>query len=128
MMKETIRNKMIDDPFIMELVQPENIRFYKWTDETRTSYPFVLIVPTAPPLSGTHASNDELTKILTYDIHVQAGTSLVTKNLMIHIHKMMKQMKFSQLPGGVDDYFEDTRKYVQARRYRINTKLYDNDY
>ena len=127
-MKEKIRNVFIETPLISELVPEKNIRFYKWTDETRVSYPFILIVPTSPPLSGTHANDEELTKVLTYDIHVQSDSVETTRDLMIVIHKIMKWIGFAQLPGGVDDYFEDTRKYVQARRYRVNTNLYDNHY
>lgn len=128
MMKEEIRNAFIEMPLISSLVPENNIKFYKWTDETRVSYPFILIVPTSPPLSGTHANDAELTKILTYDIHVQASNPEDTREIMLVAHSVMKNMGFAQMPGGVDDYFDDVRKYVQVRRYRINTKLYDNEY
>lgn len=41
----------------------------------------------------------------------------------------MKKLGFGQISGkGLDEYFSETKRFVDARRYEGNTKIYDTEY
>ena len=40
----------------------------------------------------------------------------------------MKQIGFGLLDGVLDQYFNETKRFVDARRYRKNTQIHDTDY
>jgi len=44
------------------------------------------------------------------------------------IKQEMKKLNYGQMTGGLDEYFPDTGRFVDARRYRGTTSLYDTDY
>lgn len=127
-MRKEIYNNLIQNEVINEYVPTDNIRFHKWTNEERVSYPFILIVPLHSPVSGQHGSDTELSKTMTYDIHAQGDCYKTVKTIMNAIHQEMKSLGFGQLNGGLDDFLEETKKFVDVRRYRIFTDLYNVNY
>lgn len=123
-----IRDALLQDPFINETVTEERIAYYDYGEDKDDTKPFIILIPMDPPLPGVSGSNQELNVQHTYQIDVQAYDRLQVKALQKQVKETMKQLAFGQLPEGLDGYFKETNRYVDARRYRGQTKLYDTNY
>lgn len=88
----------------------------------------LVIIPIGPPRQETIGSNKPLRKEFTYQINAEATQPRLVKELAIAAEKIMLELGFYQLPEGLDEYFEETKRYVDARRYRGHSKLYETDY
>ena len=61
---------------------------------------------------------------------VLIGTETASRTwVQYEIKKEMKKLGFGQISGqGLDEYFSETKRFVDARRYEGNTKIYDTKY
>lgn len=116
------------NPVISEKVGPERIGYYDYGGDKDQSKPFMILIPMGPPLPGQTGSDQELNVQHTYQIDVQGSDRLVVKEIQKQVKAVMRSLGFGQLPEGLDEWLEDVKRYVDARRYRGNTKLYDNNY
>lgn len=124
-----IYNKLIENEVIKEKVTRERIRFYEVPEALDTSKPFIVIdTPLGPPTSAYYAANKEMSQTFNYQINVETTNRKLTNELSKEIKKIMWKNGFIQLSGGVNTYFTETKRFVKARRYRKNTKIYDTDY
>ena len=49
--------------------------------------------------------------------------------LQVEIEQSLSELGYKRLPNQeLDEYFKDTRRYVDARRYQKITRIYDTDY
>lgn len=122
-MLNTIYTEIRGDP----LVSQYPIKYYDYP-EAAPRETFVLIKPLSPPTAAFGASDKELAQQLTYQIDVQSGDRILCKQIQQAIKKHMYSLGFSQLSEGLDEFFSDTKRYADARRYRTVTQLYDVDY
>lgn len=106
----------------------DRIKFYLYPETADTSGPFLTIRPLTPPQAVHYASDQNLGYQFYYQIDVQAKTRMTCKIVQQAVKEVLEGIGFSQQTGGLDEYFEETRRYVDARRYMKNTKLYDTDY
>ena len=105
------------------------IKFYEVPESLDTSKPFVVIdTPLGPPTSAYYAANKEMSQTFSYQINVETTNRKLTNEISKEIKKIMRENDFIQLSGGLNTYFTETKRFVQARRYRKNTKIYDTDY
>jgi hypothetical protein len=88
----------------------------------------VIDTPLGPPESAYFAANKEMSQTFSYQINVETTNRKLTDELSKEIKKIMWENDFIQLSGGLNTYFTETKRFVQARRYRKNTKIYDTDY
>lgn len=124
-----VYNALIADETINKLVTPQRIKFYEVPETLDTTQPFIIIdTPLGPPQAAYFASNKELSTQFSYQINVESMDRLVTKEIAKAIKDVMRSLGYHQLAGGLDTYFEETKRFVDARRYRVNTKIYDTDY
>lgn len=123
-----IRDALLQDPFISETVTEARIAYYDYGEDKDDSKPFIILIPMDPPLPGVSGSDQELNIQHTFQIDVQANDRLQVKALQKQVKETMKRLGFGQLPEGLDEYFKETKRYVDARRYRGQTKLYDTNY
>jgi hypothetical protein len=89
---------------------------------------FIVITPLEPPVPITSGSDQELSLQFTFQINVEALDRKACKQAQHEIKKEMFKLGFGQLNDGIDEYFPETSRFVDARRYRGNTRLYDTDY
>lgn len=127
-MKEVIRNSFIMDRELMLLIDKSNIKFYQWVEHTETQFPYIAIVPQGTSRPAIHGSDKELSKELTFDIHVQGKNDGVVRQISYQIHRILEKMGFVQLPESLDEYLEEIEGYVIVKRYRIITNLHDTEY
>lgn len=120
-MMQTIQQKLKK----LEVFEGVVIKPYYRPESMSDSDPSVVIVPMAPAKQETFGSNTPLRKQFSYQINVEASTKARATELAHATEKVLLEMGFLQLSGGLDEYFIETRRYVDARRYRGHSALYD---
>lgn len=127
-MKMEICSAIRQDPEITKYVDMRNVKLYQWAEHEEAKYPCIIIVPRGAPRGSEFGSDIELNKEMTYDIHVQGNMDWQVRQVAATITDIMRWLGFVQLPESLDEYIEDIHCYVDVRRYRIKTRLYDTDY
>ena len=111
------------------IIDNKRIKFYETPENMDlNSAPFIVISPLAPPEPSYYGSDDELAMEMTYQINVEATERTKAKEVQLEVKKLLKQLGFSQLTGGLDTYFKETKRYVDARRYIYVSDIYETDY
>lgn len=116
------------DQLISENVTKDRIKFYEAPETLDVSKPFIVIDVLSPQTSANFAANKEVSKQFSYQINVETPDRVLTKRISRSVSYIMRSLDFGQLNGGLDTYFKETKRYVDARRYRKNTRTYDTDY
>lgn len=88
----------------------------------------IVIVPMAPPRQMTFGSDRPLRKEFTYQINIEASSKETCTQLALAVERVLLALGFIQLSGGLDEYFVETERYVDARRYRGYSDMYDIHY
>ena len=122
-----VYNLLYDDSYIKEKCE-NRIKFYYYPETADTSKPFVIIEPLEVMTPSSYGSDKELTVEFSYQVDVQGFERMVVKNIQAKIKDLMLKSGFSQLQYGLDEYFKETKRYVDARRYVGNSSLYDTNY
>lgn len=94
------------------------IKFYEYPESGETTEPFIVIDPLDVPEPVIFSSNKNHANKYLYQIDVESTDRLLTKELQNEIRKEMKTLGFGQLRDGLDEYFKETGRYVDARRYQ----------
>lgn len=124
MSNDTIKSAVLDSS-----TNKHNIKFYN-TPDGELPDTFILIRPMRPPQQEVAGSDKTLATDLRYQIDVQSTDRMTCKTLQGEIVKQMKSLGFSRLEASgdeLDDYFSDTKHYIDARRF-VYQKMYDTDY
>ena len=116
------------DQLISENVTKERIKFYEAHETLDVSKPFIIIDALSPQTSANFAANKVVSKQFGYQINVETPDRVLTKRISRSVSYIMRNLDFGQLNGGLDTYFKETKRYVDARRYRKNTRTHDTDY
>lgn len=119
---------LLENEVINTKVTNGRIAYYDYPEEKDDTKPFIIMLPLHPHYPGVAANNQELTTVHTLQIDVQGHDRKEVKLIQKNVKEMMWQLGFSQLPEGLDEYLRDVNRFVDARRYRMNTKLYDTNY
>ncbi|MBC5712432.1 hypothetical protein H8S75_31520 [Hungatella sp. L12] len=106
----------------------DRIKYYLYPETGDTGLPFITIRPMQPPQDAVYGSDKALACEFLYQIDVQSQDRKKCKEIQQAVKSVMQDLGFSQQPGGLDEYFEETKRYVDARRYLATTKPYDTDY
>lgn len=110
-------------------INSARIKFYETPENMNlNSAPFIVISPLGPPEPSYYGSDDELAMEMTYQINVEATQRIKAKEVQLEVKKLLKQLGFSQLQGGLDTYFKETKRYVDARRYVYVSNIYETNY
>lgn len=114
-----------------EIIKKEcgnRIKYYTYPETADTGRPFITIRPMQPPREANHASDKNLGYQFLYQIDVQSADRKKCKEIQQAVKAVMDEMDFFQQAAGLDEYFEETKRFIDARRYLKTTKLYDTDY
>jgi len=104
------------------------IKYYDYPDTANQNQMFIIIEPLEPPQSAKSGSDQELSLEFTFQVNCESKLRTEVKRLQYLVKKEMKKLNYGQIAGGLDEYFPDTGRFVDARRYRGTTSLYDTDY
>lgn len=126
-MLDTIYGAMIKNDTIMAECAGR-IKYYIYPETADMSGPFITIRPLAPPQAANYASDKSLGFQFSYQVDVQSYDRKKCKEVQRAVKDVMYALGFSQQAGGLDEYFEETKRFVDARRYSKTTELYDTEY
>lgn len=105
-----------------------NIYYYEMPDGELPAN-LIIIRPYSPPAPAYTGSDKYLAQRLIFQIDVQSVDRMTCKKLQIAIEQSLSELGYRRLPNQeLDEYFKDTRRYVDARRYQKITRIYDTDY
>ena len=104
------------------------INFYVEPETADLNKPFIIIEPLGPPEDTVYGSDRGLSTQFIYQIDCQSKNRLTCKELQQAIKEELMKIDFYQLSGGFDEYFRETGRFIDARKYQGNTKLYDTNY
>ncbi|WP_287786045.1 hypothetical protein [Megamonas sp.] len=118
-----------DDPLIKKYCDGR-IRMYEISDaEEELEMPCIYLDPVGPSQETAYASNKALADEFVFQVSVESRDRLVTKAIQQRAKSIMREkFSFSQTYGGLDEYFSDSDKFVDARRYRGRSQIYDYGY
>lgn len=122
-----IYNALKANPVIAEKCE-NRIKFYEYPETADTSKAFMIITPLDVPSAFLYGSDNELSIEFMYQIDVQSNNRQEVKDIQIAVKNTLRENDFKQLSGGLDRYFSETKRYVDARRYIGASKIYDTNY
>ncbi|EMF0108795.1 hypothetical protein OU491_000549 [Enterococcus hirae] len=122
-------NEYIRSMTYNEETEQYRIKFYEQLETADKSGAFITIRPLDVPNEAYHGSDKELSIEHLIQIDVESRYRATCKQIQYEVKREMKKIGFGQLKGqGLDEYFKDTKRFVDARRYDGNTKIYDTKY
>ncbi|HDM9517418.1 TPA: DUF3168 domain-containing protein, partial [Listeria monocytogenes] len=95
----------------------ERIKYYDFPSTGDSNKTFLLIIPLDVPVPTNFSSNEAMWEDFLVQIDVQSDNRLIVKQIQEEVRKEMKQIGFGQLAGGLDEYFPETGRFVDARKY-----------
>nr|HAA4744878.1 DUF3168 domain-containing protein [Listeria monocytogenes] len=95
----------------------ERIKYYDFPGTGDSTKTFLLIIPLDVPSPTVYSSNTNTMEDFLVQIDVQSNDRLIAKKIQDEVRKEMKQIGFGQLAGGLDEYFPETGRFVDARKY-----------
>ncbi len=126
-MLDIIHQAMQEDEVIASNCEGR-IKYYLYPETGETVNPFITIRPLTPPEAKVYASDKNLSYQFFYQIDVQASERKKCKEIQHAVKAVMEGIGYVQQAGGLDEYFQETKRFVDARRYIKTTDLYDTDY
>ncbi|WP_270608621.1 hypothetical protein [Enterococcus thailandicus] len=122
-------NEYIHSMTYNEETEQYRIKFYEQPETADKTGAFITIRPVDVPNEAYHGSDQELSIEHLIQIDVESTYRTTCKQIQHEIKKEMKKLGFGQVSGqGLDEYFPETKRFVDARRYDGNTKIYDTNY
>ncbi|MEQ7031842.1 hypothetical protein ABQE16_16810 [Enterococcus avium] len=122
-------NEYIHNLTFNEETKEYRIKYYQQPETADKSGAFITIRPVDVPNEAYHGSDKELSIEHLIQIDVESKYRATCKQIQYEIKKEMKKLGFGQVSGqGLDEYFSETNRYVDARRYDGNTRIYDTHY
>lgn len=113
---EFLKNDVLKDVVIKSFVRPEAL-----PDDASS----IVILPVGPPNQSDFASDKPLRKQWMFQVNVETTDYSETKRLAREVEKEMLALSFFQSSGGLDEFFPETGRYVDARTYVGYSKAYD---
>ncbi|EHO6108031.1 DUF3168 domain-containing protein [Listeria monocytogenes] len=95
----------------------ERIKYYDFPSTGDSNKTFLLIIPLDVPVPTNFSSNEAVWEDFLVQIDVQSDNRLIVKQIQEEVRKEMKRIGFGQLAGGLDEYFPETGRFVDARKY-----------
>lgn len=126
-MLDIIYDELNYDEIIQEQVKGR-IRYYTYNENDEMVTPFIIITPFSTPIPAIYGSNQELAIEMTCQLSVEGGNRKQVKQLAYRIKQLMWELGFGQLEFGLDEYLDDVQRFVDVRRYRKVTNLYETNY
>ena len=122
-------NEYIHNLTFNEETKEYRIKYYQQPETADKSGAFITIRPVDVPNEAYHGSDKELSIEHLIQIDVESKYRATCKQIQYELKKEMKKLGFGQVSGqGLDEYFSETNRYVDARRYDGNTRIYDTHY
>ncbi len=124
-------NDMLTEVWLALSDRPEfsdvAIKSFERPEDLADDAPSVAIIPLGPPEQTVPGSDAFLAKRYMYQINVESPDRIQAKEFAKIVENVMLDLRFTQLSGGLDDYFAATKRYVDARTYKGMGTLYADE-
>ncbi|WDF81813.1 hypothetical protein PQ472_07725 [Lacticaseibacillus pabuli] len=105
-----------------------HLKAYVYPESDKKAPLFVTVVPMDPPAPEISGSDGLLGQRFYFQINVEGLDRHDVKEVAAIVRMTMSGLNFAQLDAGLDQFFSDTKRFVDARRYQGGSKIYDNQY
>ncbi|WP_147660995.1 hypothetical protein [Lacticaseibacillus saniviri] len=106
----------------------KRIAKYEYPESADHTQLFIVISPVGPQQADIGGSDQLLSWQYTFQVNVEGKIRKDVKEAQHIIREIMMGFSFAQMTDGIDEFFSETNRFADARRYRGNTKLYDTNY
>ncbi|MGQ9412207.1 hypothetical protein [Streptococcus pluranimalium] len=121
-MLEELYTALKDDESLKDIT----IKSFTRPETLANDLPSIVIKPVISPIQSARASDTTLSKKFVYQINAESVSRKEAKELQKRIEVVMENNGFFQIEGGLEDYVEDIKRYVDARTYRGFSRLYED--
>ncbi|MDT2877199.1 hypothetical protein ACQUED_05780 [Lactococcus lactis] len=125
-MLNEIMQVLATDSDILSIQKTGGFKSYSRYENLSGSLTSITVIPAGPPEQTAVGSNDSFAKHFVYQVSIEATNRMESKELQRKVENILKTKGFFQMNGGLDEYFEETKRYVDARFYEGNSNLYEN--
>lgn len=125
-MLHELMSVLAEDSDILHIKQTGGLKSYKRREELEDDMTSITVIPTGPPEQAGFGSNTSLTKHFMYQVCIEATERMVCKELQKKVEALFQTKGFYQMSGGLDQYFVETKRFVDARFYQGYSKLYED--
>lgn len=112
---EYIQELILEDDYLQSIIS-DRIYFMKTTESSNTTKPFVLIRPISNDIS-TFVSDKYLSETFFVQIDVQSYKYNISLKIANRIRKILWNNGLKRYGTDFNEYFEETKRYVLARKY-----------
>lgn len=121
-----VEEVLLKDSDIQVIKAAKGLKSYQRPESLPDDQTSIIIDPLGPPEEAAKGSNTSLSNKFIYQINVESTDRIECKKLQSKIKTLLNEFGFTQTSGGLDEYFDTTKRYVDARRYIGYSKLYEN--
>lgn len=121
-----VEEALLKDLDIQVIKAAKGLKSYQRPESLPDTQTSIIIDPLGPPEEAAKGSNTSLSNKFIYQINVESTDRIECKKLQSKIKTLLNEFGFTQTSGGLDEYFDTTKRYVDARRYIGYSKLYEN--
>lgn len=121
-----VEEALLKDSDIQVIQAAKGLKSYQRPESLPDDQTSIIIDPLGPPEEAAKGSNTSLSNKFIYQINVESTDRIECKKLQSKIKTLLNEFGFTQTSGGLDEYFDTTKRYVDARRYIGYSKLYEN--
>lgn len=121
-----VEEALLKDLDIQVIKAAKGLKSYQRPESLPDTQTSIIIDPLGPPEEAAKGSNTSLSNKFIYQINVESTDRIECKKLQSKIKTLLNEFGFTQTSGGLDEYFDATKRYVDARRYIGYSKLYEN--
>lgn len=125
-MLNEIMKALSADSDIMDIQKTGGLKSYVRYEKLAENLTSITVTPSGPPLQTALSSNGSLAKHFIYHVSIESTDRMTAKKFQSKVENILISLGFFQMSGGLDEYFEETKRYVDARFYEGNSNLYEN--
>lgn len=125
---DEVYKRLLEDDFI-RLTCEDRIKYYTIPETLNINKPFMLISFLEPTREVVYRSDIPSVESVELQIDVEGSDRKVVKEIQHHVRNVLKKMNLKQEIGGLDTYFDETKRFVDSRRYSgLPFNLYKEEY
>ncbi|EUJ33522.1 gp10 protein [Listeria floridensis FSL S10-1187] len=115
-----------------ELIQgicEDRIKFYSVPESLNTKQTFMRISLLEPPREDVYKSDSPSVERVSLQIDVEGSERKKIKVVQSRVRNILEKINIKQEMGGLDAYFDETKRFVDSRRYSgLPFNLYKEEY
>ena len=124
-MLHELMTTLTEEPDILKIQQTGGLKSYKRREELGEEMTSITVIPIGPPAQAGFGSNTSLVKHVMYQVCIEATDRMVCKEFQKKVENLFQTKGFYQMSGGLDEYFIETKRFVDARFYQGYSKPYE---